>query len=78
VTVRVIGTAMAGMAPQTVSLAETRALGDQVPGGANVDKASNMITFTGSSTHAIGRRQAFQTSAGLRPTSTRAAAKNGS
>ncbi len=40
---------MAGMAPQTVSLAQTRALSDQVPAGASVDKASNTITFTGGS-----------------------------
>ena len=43
---RQAGTAMAGMAPQTVSLAQTRALSDQVPAGASVDKASNTITFT--------------------------------
>ena len=43
------GVAMAGMAPQTVSLAQTRALSDQVPAGASVDKASNTITFTGGS-----------------------------
>lgn len=46
---RQVGTAMAGTAPQTVSLAQTRLLGDQVPAGASVDKASNMITFTGGS-----------------------------
>jgi len=44
-----VGTAMAGTAPQTVSLAQTRMLGDQVPAGASVDKASNTITFAGSS-----------------------------
>ncbi len=43
------GTAMAGLAPQTVSLAQTRTLGDQVPAGASVDRASNTITFTASS-----------------------------
>jgi len=43
------GTALAGRAPQAVSLARTRALGDQVPAGASVDKASDTITFTGSS-----------------------------
>ena len=43
-----VGTAMAGLAPQTVSLAQTRTLGDQVP-GASVDRASNTITFTASS-----------------------------
>jgi rusticyanin len=41
------GTALAGRAPQTVSLAQTRALGDRVPPGASVDKASDTITFTG-------------------------------
>jgi rusticyanin len=46
---RQVGTAMAGMAPQTVSLAQTRTLGAQVPAGASVDKASNTITFTTSS-----------------------------
>ena len=44
-----VGTAMAGLAPQTVSLAQTRTLGDQVPAGASVDRASNTITFTASS-----------------------------
>jgi len=44
-----VGTAMAGLAPQTVSLAQTRTLGDQVPAGAGVDRASNTITFTASS-----------------------------
>jgi len=43
------GTAMAGLAPQTVSLAQTRTLGDQVPAGAILDRASNTITFTASS-----------------------------
>jgi rusticyanin len=43
------GVAMAGMAPQTVSLAQTRTLSDQVPAGASVDKASNTITFTSGS-----------------------------
>jgi rusticyanin len=43
------GTALAGQAPQTVSLGRTRALGDQVPPGARVDKASDTITFTGPS-----------------------------
>jgi rusticyanin len=43
------GTALAGRAPQAVSLAQTRALGDQVPAGASVDKASDTITFTGTS-----------------------------
>jgi rusticyanin len=46
---RQVGMAMADMAPQTVSLAQTRVLGDQVPAGASVDKASNTITFTGGS-----------------------------
>ena len=46
---RQAGTAMAGLAPQTVSLAQTRALSDQAPAGASVDKASNTITFTGTS-----------------------------
>jgi rusticyanin len=46
---RKAGTALAGRAPQTVSLARTRALGDQVPAGARVDKASDTITFTGRS-----------------------------
>src|SRR5271157_152985 len=44
-----VGTAMAGLAPQTVSLAQTRTLGNQVPAGASVDRASNTITFTASS-----------------------------
>ena len=44
-----VGTAMAGLAPQTVSLAQTRTLGDQVPAGASGDRASNTITFTASS-----------------------------
>lgn len=44
-----VGTALAGTAPQTVGLARTRTLGDQVPAGASVDKASNTITFTASS-----------------------------
>ena len=46
---RQAGTALAGTAPQTVSLAQTRTLGNQVPAGASVDKASNTITFTGRS-----------------------------
>ena len=46
---RKAGTALAGRAPQTVSLARTRALGDQVPAGARVDKASDTITFSGRS-----------------------------
>ena len=41
-----VGTAMAGLAPQTVSLAQARTLGDQVPAGARLDKAANAITFT--------------------------------
>jgi rusticyanin len=40
------GTALAGLAPETVSAARTRALGNQVPAGASVDKASDTITFT--------------------------------
>ena len=44
-----VGTAMAGLAPQTVSLAQTVKLSDQVPAGASVDRASNTITFTASS-----------------------------
>jgi rusticyanin len=40
------GTALAGLAPQTVSLAQTRTLGNQVPDGASVDKTANRITFT--------------------------------
>ena len=44
-----VGTAMADLAPQTVSLAQTRTLGDQVPADASVDRASNTITFTASS-----------------------------
>jgi rusticyanin len=46
---RKVGTALAGLAPQTVSLARTRMLGDRVPAGASVDKASNTITFTAGS-----------------------------
>jgi rusticyanin len=46
---RQAGTALAGRAPQAVSLARTRVLGDQVPAGASVDKASDTITFTGTS-----------------------------
>ena len=46
---RQAGTALAGRAPQAVSLARTRALGDQVPAGAIVDKASDTVTFTGRS-----------------------------
>ena len=46
---RQAGTAMAGLAPQYVSLAQTRTLGDQVPALASVDRASNTITFTASS-----------------------------
>jgi rusticyanin len=41
-----VGTAMAGLAPQTVSLAQTRTLGDQEPAGASIDKPANRITFT--------------------------------
>ena len=40
------GTALAGLAPETVSAARTRALGNQAPAGASVDKASDTITFT--------------------------------
>jgi rusticyanin len=43
---RAAGTALAGLAPETVSAARTRALGNQVPAGASVDKASDTITFT--------------------------------
>ena len=43
------GAALAGLAPQSVSLAQTRTLAAQVPAGASVDKASNTITFTASS-----------------------------
>ena len=43
------GTAIAGLAPQTLSLAQARTLGTQVPAGASVDKASNTITFTANS-----------------------------
>jgi rusticyanin len=46
---RQAGTALAGRAPQTVSLARTRALAEQVPPGARVDKASDTITFSGPS-----------------------------
>jgi rusticyanin len=46
---RQAGTALAGRAPQAVSLGRTRALGDQVPAGAVVDKASDTVTFTGDS-----------------------------
>jgi rusticyanin len=46
---RQVGTAMAGMAPQIVSVAQTRVLGEQVPAGASVDRASNTVTFTGGS-----------------------------
>ena len=42
---RAAGTALAGLAPEAVSAARTRALGDQVPAGASVDKASDTITF---------------------------------
>ena len=41
--------AIAGLAPQTVTLAQTRTLGDQLPAGAILDRASNTITFTASS-----------------------------
>jgi hypothetical protein len=37
---------MAGLAPQTVSLAQARTLGDHVPAGPSLDKAANRITFT--------------------------------
>jgi rusticyanin len=40
------GTALAGLAPEALSAARTRALGNQVPVGASVDKASDTITFT--------------------------------
>jgi rusticyanin len=46
---RKVGTALADKAPQTVSVAQARTLGDRVPAGASVDKASNMVVFTGRS-----------------------------
>jgi plastocyanin len=43
---RRVGTALAGRAPQALSLAQTLALSNQVPAGAVIDKAANRIVFT--------------------------------
>jgi rusticyanin len=43
-----LGTELKGLAPQTVSIAETDKLGKQIPAGATVDKATKTVTFTGS------------------------------
>jgi len=46
---RQAGTRLQGLAPQTVPAGQARALSNQVPAGASVDKAANKIVFTGGS-----------------------------
>jgi plastocyanin len=46
---RRVGTALAGQAPQAVSLAQTLALSNRVPAGAVIDKGANRVVFTGDS-----------------------------
>jgi plastocyanin len=41
------GSALAGQAPQVVSLARTLALSNEVPAGASVDRPANRVSFTG-------------------------------
>jgi rusticyanin len=43
------GTRLAGRAPQTVSIARAKALSEQVPAGASIDRSTRTITFSGSS-----------------------------
>ncbi len=42
------GTRLAGKAPQNVPAGQVRALSDQVPGGASIDRNADTITFSGS------------------------------
>jgi rusticyanin len=43
---RKVGTALAGLTPQTVSTTEARALSGQTPAEASIDKAANQVVFT--------------------------------
>ena len=50
---KMMGSIMSGLAPSYVQEAEARALGDEVPDGAVVDRAANRLTFNSSAVHLV-------------------------